>query len=284
MKDIGMVIINYNDFETTYRLLDNIKNYQCLKKIVVVDNHSTDDSFKKLKKLANNKISVVQNKDNSGYASGMNLGAKKLMRELKNGCIIFSNSDIIIEKEQDIEWLANDIDKDIKVVAPVIVEHDNYNRGWKKTSVGTEILLNLPLISRYFRRKLLFYDEKHYKDKLSLVDVVSGCFFMVDAAFLKKINYFDDQTFLYYEEAIFSVKVQEDKKKIAIVKIIHDHSVSIDKSINRLKKYNILKESQRYYVKNYLKANSFQLACLWITRQLSLIILKIRLIGKKGNS
>ena len=51
MQKLGMVIINYNDYSTTKKLLENIVDYSCLDKIVVVDNCSTDDSFKKLKKL-----------------------------------------------------------------------------------------------------------------------------------------------------------------------------------------------------------------------------------------
>ena len=49
MKKLGMVIINYNDYETTEILLNNIKEYDSLDSIVIVDNHSTDDSYKLLK-------------------------------------------------------------------------------------------------------------------------------------------------------------------------------------------------------------------------------------------
>ena len=46
---IGFLIINYNDAKTTIHLLENIKHYSCIDQIVVVDNHSTDDSFDVLK-------------------------------------------------------------------------------------------------------------------------------------------------------------------------------------------------------------------------------------------
>ena len=35
---IGFLIVNYNDAKTTEKLLLNVKNYQCLDKILVVDN------------------------------------------------------------------------------------------------------------------------------------------------------------------------------------------------------------------------------------------------------
>ena len=53
MTKLGMVIINYNDYKTTKILLNNVKDYDSLDSIVVVDNHSTDNSYKILKKLEN---------------------------------------------------------------------------------------------------------------------------------------------------------------------------------------------------------------------------------------
>ena len=198
--------------------------------------------------------------------------------------IIFSNSDVIIKNESDLNKLSNDITDEVKVVGPVIEEHGRLNRGWKKTTPFKEILFNLPLISRYFKNKLLYYKDEYYDGEFSNVDVVSGCFFLADGKTLRDINYFDENTFLYYEEFILSSKIKSISKKTMIdnrVHIIHDHSVTIDKSVKRVQKYKILKESQRYYVKNYLKANFIQMFFLWLTNKLSLLILKIRCLLNK---
>ena len=61
-----------------------------------------------------------------------------------------------------------------------------------------------------------YYNDEHYKTDISYVDVVSGCFFMVDSKFLMDNNYFDENTFLYYEEQIFAKKVMNENKKEAI--------------------------------------------------------------------
>ena len=53
MRKLAMVIINYNDYDTTKKLIDNIKNYKVLDKIIIVDNASTDNSYNKIKKLTN---------------------------------------------------------------------------------------------------------------------------------------------------------------------------------------------------------------------------------------
>lgn len=284
MKKLGIVIVNYNDYKTTIKLLENIKDYKILDLIVIVDNNSSDSSIKELKKYASKKVILLENKENKGYASGLNTGAKYINKKLKDCNIIFSNSDIIIKEEADLEKLSNTITEDIKVVGPNIIQNTEANKGWILPTIKDEILFNLPLISRKFKKKILYRDS-YYKQDISIVDVVSGCFFMVDGKTLEEVDYFDENTFLYYEENILAKKIKMISKKEAInnkVSVIHDHSITIDKNIKKINKYKILKESQKYYVEKYLKANKFQLLLLYLTNKLSLLILYIRCyINKK---
>lgn len=284
MSKIGFVIVNYNDAKTTIKLLKQIKEFKNIDNIIVVDNNSTDDSYNQLKKQEIDNITIIKNNENKGYASGMNVGAKYLIEKIGKCYIIFSNSDIIIKKKEDLNLLSSDINEEVGVVSPVIDEHGNLNRGWKKTTAMMEILLNLPYISRYFKRKKLYYKDDYYKKDKSYVDVVSGCFFIVDSEVLKQVDYFDENTFLYYEELIFSKRLEKIGKKLIVdnrVKVIHDHSVTIDKNIKRINKYKILKASQRYYVKHYLDGNLLEMALLYITNKISLFILYIRCLGRR---
>ena len=285
MTKLGMVIINYNDYKTTSFLLDSIKDYKCLDLIVVVDNKSTDDSLKHLKKYENNKIKIIETEENKGYAAGLNAGAKEVIKKLKNCNIIFSNSDVIINKEDDLEKLSKDIGKhSIAIVGPTIVENRSLNRGWMLPTIKDEIKFNLPLVSRKYRKEIL-YDDEHYNEDLSIVGVVSGCFFCVNGKVLKEVDYFDEATFLYYEEQILSKKLEEKDYQVAVdnnVVIIHNHSVTIDKNINKVNKYKELKKSQRYFVKEYLQATEKELKWLDFTNKLSLVILYIRCFFKGG--
>lgn len=286
MAKIGFVIINYNDYKTTSVLLENIKDYKCLDLIVVVDNCSLDNSVKKLKKYENEKIKIIKAEENKGYAAGLNMGAKYVINKLKKCNIIFSNSDIIISKEKDIINLCGNIGKNsVALVGPTIVENKHLNRGWMLPTVSDEIKFNLPLISRKYRKKIL-YDDEHYDEPLSIVGVVSGCFFAMDSKVLEKVNYFDEGTFLYYEEQIMSKKLEDIDKQIAVdnnVVVIHNHSVTIDKNINRINKYKELKKSQRYFVEKYLEADKKELRKLKFTYMLSLIVLYIRCLFKGGS-
>lgn len=269
----GFLIINYNDFETTAKLLDNIKNYQILDKIVIVDNKSTDDSYNKLyNKYHSSHISVIQNVSNKGYASGINFGSKYLIDILGDCNIIVSNSDIIVYSELDIKALVNSKPEGCAIIAPIIKEHEGYSRGWKIPSPFKDCILNIAYIHNWLRPKLLFYKEVHYYKKIVEVEAVSGCFFLIDSKSLKQVNYFDENTFLYYEENIISKKMQEIKKKIMInteVEVFHNHSVTIDKSINHMNKYKELKRSQYYFQKEYNRANIIHQILLKITSKIS---------------
>lgn len=279
-KKIGIVIVNYNDFKTTKRLIENIKDYKCLKQIVVVDNNSTDDSFEQLKEFESNRITIIKNSSRH-FSSGLNVGAKCLIKKVGDCNIIFSNSDVIIKGEEDLEQLSSDMKEDIVVVGPTVEEHGVLNRGWRLPSTNWEILFNLPFISRYFKKIRLLYKNDHYEKDISTVDVVSGCFFMVDSKFLEKVDFFDETTFLYYEEQIFASKVKNAKKLECVdnrVRIIHDHSVSVDKSIKKIGKHRITKQSQRYFCKAYLHANPVQMALLHITDKFYVLTLYIRAI------
>ena len=277
----AFLIINYNDAKTTLTLLNNIKRFKCLDKILVVDNNSTDNSFKLLKEEENSKIEIVKSNVNKGYGAGINFGVKHLVKELGRCYVVVSNSDIIIEEEKDIVDLVKTFDKDTAIVAPIIKEKGGLNKGWKIPTPLKDTLLNLPLIHRWLRHKLLGY--KKYKD-ITKVEVVSGCFFVIDSDSLEKANYYDENVFLYYEENIMAKKLQKLNKKTLLntkVSVIHNHSVTIDKNINRIKKYKTLKKSQMYFHKNYNKANIFERFLLLLTNKLTLLLIYISSLFRK---
>ena len=285
MRKLVFIIINYNDYKTTKRLLDNIKDYKVIDKIYVVDNHSTDDSYENLKKLKIKRYEVIETPSNKGFAYALNIGAKKAIDDFGNADIIFSNSDIIINSNEDLEDLKKTLDKRIVgLVGPVVVQNGKLNRGWHLPSPKNEILSNLPGIGKRFNKKI-YYDDSYYKGDSSEVEVISFCFFLIKSEVLKEINYFDDNTFLYYEENITASKLKRTQYKTLInnnVTIIHDHSVSIDKSINYINKYKILKQSQLYFETNYNNANSIEKILLKVTIRLTLLTLYVRIFLRGG--
>lgn len=278
---IGMVIVNYNDYETTKRLLDNVKGYKILKEIVVVDNKSTDDSLINLQKIKNKKITIIDSGNNKGYSYALNVGCKYLIEKYINLNIVISNSDIIIDSENDIKDLNSYISNKNVIVGPTIIQGNDLNRGFKIPTPWQDIKQNIVFFGKKVLTKELNYPDNYYYKDISKVDTVSGCFFMISSKHLEDMGYFDENVFLYYEENIMGIKTKKLGKNIIVcnnVDVIHDHSVSIDKSLKRIKKYDILKTSQEYFEKKYNHASKLELFFLKIFRYLTRILLLIKYV------
>ena len=276
---IGMVIVNYNDYETTKRLLDNVKDYKVLKEIVVVDNKSTDNSLEELRKLENKKITIIDSGNNKGYSYALNVGCKYLINKYKVLNIVISNSDIIIDSDTDIKDLNSYISDKNVIVGPTIIQGNDLNRGFKIPTPWQDIKQNIVFFGKRVLTNELSYPDNYYHKDISKVDTVSGCFFMISSKHLEDMGYFDENVFLYYEENIMGIKTKRLKKNIIVcnnIDVIHDHSVSIDKSLKRIKKYDILKTSQEYFEKKYNGANKMELFFLKVFRYLTRILLLIK--------
>jgi GT2 family glycosyltransferase len=269
---IAFLIVNYNDFENTNKLIDNIKNYKCIDKIVIVDNNSKKEEKQLLKNIKC--TDIIYSKENLGFSDAINQGSKYLINKLGDCYIIVSNADIIINSEEDIQKLINTFDSNTAIVAPMINEHGNIFNGWKLPTVKDEILSNIPLVNKKIEKNLR-YD---FKNKINKVDVVSGCFYIINSKVLDSINYLDNNVFLYYEENILSTKIKKINKDILInkdVTIIHNHSVTVDKNLKKIQKYKILKTSQYYFNKNYNNANKLELILLKLTYYITYVLLYI---------
>jgi GT2 family glycosyltransferase len=287
MKNLktGLVVLNYNDYKTTSDFIKLVKNYESIDLIVVVDNNSTDGSYNKLEKFDSAKIKVIVSDKNGGYGYGNNVGIKYAINELGKCNIIISNPDVEVS-EITIDKLINKLNShsDYALIAPIILENGKENKGWKLPNVYIDTLLNFPYIHRFFK-KLQLYSSKWYNEKSVAVEAVSGCFFIVKSDVMKRINYFDEGLFLYYEENVIGMKIKDIHKKIIVdttSNVIHHHSVSVNNSVSSLNKYKILKKSQMYYHKNYSNAGLIGRFMLYGTSKITGFVLYIYYSLKQG--
>lgn len=277
MKLVYM-IINYNDASSVLDLWNQIKDYTSIDEVLVVDNHSSDDSFSVLKKIKQKKLRVIQTKSNLGYGSAINYGTNDVLERYSDAYIAISNADIVVSSEKDLITLTKGLEeKGVGITAPTIIEHGVKNRGWKMPTPMQDILENFVYFGKKFQKRKM-YPESHYQKKTCVVDVVSGCVFFMKASTVRDAGYFDENVFLYYEENIMAKKLQKlHLKSVLYNKIcfIHNHSVSIDKSVKRLNKYKILKKSQAYFEKHYNHANHLEQFLLWLTNWTSYGVLAV---------
>ena len=265
-----MVVLNYNDSETTIRFLKKTRDYSVLDKIIVVDNCSTDGSYERLFEFKSEKVDVVRTEKNEGYASGNNYGIKYAEKCYNPQKIVISNPDIEVS-EESIRKICGYLDAhgDVAAATGLIYNEAGQvvsNYAWKLPTYSS-ILLDCFLLLSLFCRKVLNMGMRYQKptvetDKIIFVDVLPGCFFVIKGEKMASVGYFDERTFLYSEESILAFKLKERGYRQVVLcdePITHYGGVSVNKSIKSWRrKSKILESSRKVYLRNYLKVSELK--------------------------
>lgn len=287
---IGVVILNYNDWQTTTRIVMHIKMLKNISCIAIVDNCSTDDSTRQLSSLADDNTFLLESSHNGGYSAGNNIGLRFLIEERGVDYVIVTNPDIIFNQDfvdQGASFLTNEIDL-ISITGRMKYPSGHYDK---------HPFLKLPRFGRVLAgfilpldKLLSVIDSEYVVDdggEIQYVESLPGCLYMIKSSFIKQIGYFDEGTFLYYEEAILGKQIMEHGGKCGImthVDYIHDHAKSIRKNIRYVQINKLYNESGLYYFKKYCNINVCQqLLYLFLSR---ICILQYQILSfiKKDNN
>jgi len=298
-QDLFFIILNFKNYRDTIRTVRNIQNnveYNSDYGILVVDNNSPNESFKIISEefSDDNKVYVIKNKINSGYAGGNNFGAKYIelhFPECKYIAII--NPDVLFFKGTDLSKITFLLEKyeDLAAISPVHLLNNEFHSkllAWKIPSGFDDLILNFSVLQKLF-------DKTKYKkyeindDKLAFVEVLPGSFFVIKNNIFKHIDYFDENTFLFCEERILAKKLKNSGFKQAVYFesfYLHDHSNKQNNLKQKINNYNTLLKSRIYFNKNYNekygKSVAFLLYLLYPLRiaELSLIHLLKNLLKR----
>lgn len=258
---VTLIVLNYNNWQETLSFCDRIDSFKSIDSVVIVDNKSTDESFENLfNTIKNPKFSIIQTNNNGGYGSGNNYGIKYAIRNLQPDILLISNPDVIVEDHTILSLLKEfSADAKLAAIAPRMLDADGKvakGVAWKLPTLVDDCLLSVMITSKVFQH-LRFYSKKELKSEKLIVDVLPGSFFAIRTNAMIKVNYFDEETFLYCEERILAWKLKKEKLKVILLNsetYIHFHSTTIDKNYNSfLKKHNLLLESRILYLKKYLR-------------------------------
>ena len=258
---IDILVLNYNDSDTVIKYIEKVKSYKNVRKLLVVDNCSKDNSVEKIKEYTSDKIELIISDKNGGYGYGNNYGIRYLVDKYDSEYILLSNPDIIVD-EQTIEKMEIFLRKndDYAIVAPYMLDINGkkqFNTAFKLPS-KMEYIISLGLLAK--KIKTFYYNDlEKEKNVYKQVDAVSGSMFLMDSKKMIKFGMYDEKIFLYCEEVVLGIKMKENKQKIALLlqeSFIHNHSVSISKTYkSELSKNKLLVKSKLYVIKKYYKAN-----------------------------
>ncbi|MBR1884087.1 MAG: glycosyltransferase family 2 protein [Clostridia bacterium] len=282
----AVIVLNYNDYETTSEYIENIKDYSAIDKIVIVDNNSPLNDYEKLINYRSSKVEVIKSDKNGGYAYGNNYGVRYLNKKYGANyfdTFIISNPDVYVEN--DVIEKCNKVlhsERSYAVVAPRMHFENKIARrsAWKKRSFFIDIA-NSTRVNELILRKVMRmgeYTKKDFEKEKLKVFAIAGSFFLIKSQVFNSINGFDENTFLFFEEDILSSKLESkgyDVLSLNNYKFIHYDSKTIGKLMNMFKKQKILFKSRKYYHKNYNHVSNTLLHVfdiLYIFRCIELVI------------
>lgn len=280
LNNAALVILNYNTPELTIGAVRHVTELKTGIRLIVVDNASTDDFWKKLNATFEGESDVTRCRSpkNGGYAKGNNLGLS--LAEKLGGIeyVGIMNPDVVVGKDA-LYALVNVLkqDKTIGLVTTQVVYSGrklNPNPcAWGKGGMlrwlvgGTMLGTLLRRLSRRLVGRevdLIGYtNSKDLSEAVHSVFAVQGCFFFGRLELMRAIGGFDERTFLYYEEDILAEKVRSRGLKNAVLRdfwIEHNHQVkeaSLESARQRLFHMRCEFESRCLYLREYAKYRHF---------------------------
>lgn len=252
--DCVMIILNYNDSRRALELAETCKGFSTIDRVIIVDNKSTDDSIVYLTENLSSEIDLCKAIENKGFAAGNNVGAKYAVKKYAPKSLLFANTDTIFVND-DVRACQEALDKNEKLglVSMRMQDiHGNEERAaWKYKSFMEYLLSSF----WFYMHRTYKNDRYQYNDKavVQIVDMVRGSFMMFRAEALHKAGYFDEGTFLYYEEECVSYRLKKKNYSVGIITnhfYIHNHISTKDTNIKAKK---IMDTSLLYFLKEYYR-------------------------------
>ncbi|WP_294001634.1 glycosyltransferase [uncultured Megasphaera sp.] len=262
---LSLVTVNYNDSDTVIDYVNRILSFRSIDNIIIVDNKSTDDSFKHLFQnyTGTKKVSVIQSGRNGGYGFGNNIGVKYAIDHFNSDYVLISNADVEYKNSTISKLLIfMKQEPELAVISPQMLDINKIpvsNCAWKIPNKKQAFIAAVVGIKK--DTGLLYDFDK--KTSLKYVDCVAGSLLLVRSKAFQEIGGYDENMFLFCEETLLGIRMKHFDWKSAIDQeeyFIHAHSVSIKKTYKSKKKRDLLTwKSRKYILQNYYACTKFEL-------------------------
>lgn len=190
--DISVIIINYKQRDFTFNCVNSVrKNLKCSFEILVVNNSPEDD----LSKIEG--VTLINNL-NKGFSQANNLAAKYAKGEY----LFFLNADTILKKDFSQEFLHVFNKMEFGAVGLGLVYPDGrYQLSyWKENKFMNEIK-NKNIETAFIKNDIAIIYEYTSNSTKREVEWVSGAALIIKKEIFERINGFDEEFFLFYEDA-----------------------------------------------------------------------------------
>ena len=197
---VSINILNFNTYEKSKTCIES-----CLQQkgiaytIVLIDNHSTDGSYEKLRQEYTGKIEFLYNDENYGFAKGNNIGIR-YCRKLGVRYSLLLNSDTELKGDYLLKSMLETITtvKDCAIVAPKI---------YTVTHHGFMLQPNDSDYLKLLRIGGVIPKNKTVPLGFRTLSVAHGSALFVDNDKFIEIGGFPEHYFMYCEELTFAKKI-----------------------------------------------------------------------------
>lgn len=234
MEHISFVILHYMTYEYTKNCIDSILENITYPyySIIVVDNHSPNNSVDLLKKTYadNCKIVILMNQNNSGFAKGNNLGYLYAKNNLNSKYIVAINNDTLITQSNFLEETISLFNKyNYSILGPDIITLENNHQNpyrseiiqyksakkWLRNRFLWTCYLKLNKILKLSNRTSFaeqFYKRRKKQNNSSINHeniqtnvVLQGACIIFSPLYINQMDYaFYPETYMYCEEDILA--------------------------------------------------------------------------------
>lgn len=304
---IGAVVLTYNSVDDLPVCLDGLLAQTGIDlHLIVVDNASAPEARSQMEaaflerapggaiieaaeatasQLAHVQEIFVRNDRNAGYSAGNNIGARLAVAA---GCeaVLIVNPDVRIADREYLTGLADGLSSDEwNVVAASTMRSlsGNDENPMSELSFMRELFLPVVMIGKvlgFARQK----GTSHHQ-RAGPVGKVSGCCFLVRSDFLQEIGYFDQNVFLYCEEAILAAQIRRIGRQAVYcpwLEAVHAHKPA-DKG-DPVRRQILWSRSRKYWHTRYAGYGELRRSALAISHGLIIALtwLQSRTVGKSG--
>ncbi|MBK8814683.1 MAG: glycosyltransferase [Methylococcaceae bacterium] len=199
---VSVVIVNWNAKRYLEECLSSLTQEVCAfpMEIIVVDNASTDGSPGMIVEKFPH-VKLINNKENLGFARANNIGIK----QASGNYLALVNSDVHVLKDC-ITKLVEFCEKNTEVgmVGPRIIGGDEKQQiSCRREPSIWNTLCRAIALDAVFPRSRLFngnYSGRSDQDSTHSVDILSGCFWLINRRALEVVGGLDESFFIYGED------------------------------------------------------------------------------------
>jgi GT2 family glycosyltransferase len=212
---LSVIILNYNVryfleqcVLSVQKALENIDS-----EIIVVDNNSSDDSCEMMKQRFP-KVKLIENKENSGFPKGNNIGVAIAQGEYI--CIL--NPDTVVAEDTFIKVLAfAEKQTNLGIIGVKLIDGKGNFLPESKRGVPTpfvaftkimglyKLLPNSKMLGKYYARHL-------NENQTGTVDILVGAFMVLKRDLYLEVGGFDENCFMYSDDIDLSYMVLKKGK------------------------------------------------------------------------